>query len=207
MIKYFIRTTNERILDKSYAQIDYKKLIDLEHRPVDSFIEQLDIISEYDSVLLEDDLILCKDFKNHIEEIIKKYPNMIINFFTYPEAYFKASESFEFMYNQCTYYPKGIGKIIANEMLKIKKDFLNQGYDVIENRALRKLKIKHIRYRPCLIQHLDNDTLIQTKTLNRRSPYFIDYLDELGITYNEAEKKENKEKLINIMNNKFERGK
>lgn len=207
MIKYFIRTTNERILDKSYAQIDYKKLIDLEHRPVDSFIEQLDIISEYDSVLLEDDLILCKDFKNHIEEIIKKYPNMIINFFTYPKAYFKTSESFEFMYNQCTYYPKGIGKIIANEMLKIKKDFLNRGYDVIENRALRKLKIKHIRYRPCLIQHLDNDTLIQTKTLNRRSPYFIDYLDELGITYNEAEKKENKEKLINIMNNKFERGK
>ena len=92
MIKYFIRTTGERPLNKSYNQIDYELLIDKEHKPVESFINQLEIISDYDAVLLEDDVFLCEDFKNRIEKIIKKYPNKVINFFTRPWEYFKTKE-------------------------------------------------------------------------------------------------------------------
>ena len=54
-IKYFVRTTGERVLDKSYEQIEYTLLIDKEHKPIQSFIDQLNIISEYNAVLLEDD--------------------------------------------------------------------------------------------------------------------------------------------------------
>ena len=81
MLKFYVRTTLERQLDSSYSQIEYELLVDTEHKPIESFIEQLEQISEYDSVLLEDDLILCKEFKNRIEEVINKYPNKIINFF------------------------------------------------------------------------------------------------------------------------------
>lgn len=200
MIRYFVRTTNERKLDKSYDQVDYEKLVDLEHKPVESFIKQLEFINDFDCVLLEDDLILCKDFKKLIESVIRQYPNRIINFFTYPLAYFNTEESRTFMYNQCTYYPKGITKMIANEMKKINNC---KQYDVMENIALNHLNIKHIRYRPCLVQHLDLNTLIQKKSLGRRTPYFIDYLEELNIPYEEASKPENKEKLIQLMNDKF----
>ena len=73
MLKFYVRTTLERQLDSSYSQIEYELLVDTEHKPIESFIEQLEQISEYDSVLLEDDLILCKDFKNRIEEVINKH--------------------------------------------------------------------------------------------------------------------------------------
>ena len=206
MIKYFVRTTNERILDRTYAQIDYKKLVDLEHNPVKSFIEQLKIINDFDSVLLEDDLILCKDFKNKIEEIINQYSNEIINFFTVPMMYFKTKKDFGFCYNQCTYYPKGKALLIANEIEYILKNDIHYKncpqYDILENRALFNLNIKHIKYRPCLVQHLDKDTLIQHESHNpRRSPYFIDYLEKLEISYKEAYKY--KDKLVEILNKKF----
>jgi hypothetical protein len=81
-IKYFVRTTNDRIYE---YDLEHEKLIDTEHAPVKSFINQLKYISQWDSVLLEDDLILCKDFKKRIEEVINQYPDKIINFFTRPK--------------------------------------------------------------------------------------------------------------------------
>ena len=209
MVKYFVRTTNERQLDKTYNQISYEKLVDLEHKPVESFIEQLKIISKYDSVLLEDDLILCKDFKNKIEEVINQYPDEIINFFTYPMRYFKTIKESGFCYNQCTYYPKGMTLLIANEIEYILENDIRYKncpqYDILENRALYNLKIKHIKYRPCLVQHLDYNSLVGNCPNSRRTPYFIDYLDELGISYDEAYKY--KDKLVQLMNEKFKNNK
>ena len=196
MIKYYVRTTGERKLDTSYEQIDYTLLVDREHKPIESFIHQLECISDCDSVLLEDDLILCKDFKNKIEQVIKEHRDRVINFFTYPLAYFPTGESTTFMYNQCTYYPKGVAKLIADEMKKITN--IKQ-YDVIENIALKNIRLKHIRYRPCLVQHIDKGSLIGNTSVNRNTPYFIDYLEELGISYDDAIKTENKEKLMTFM--------
>ena len=192
MLKFYVRTTLERQLDSSYSQIEYELLVDTEHKPIESFIEQLEQISGYDSVLLEDDLILCKDFKNRIEEVINKYPNKIINFFYHQDEYYQTRESTEYSNNQCTYYPKGIGKLIAKEM----KNFITYSnqYSWIENLALNKLNITHIQYRPCLVQHLDSDSLIQKHKIIRPriTPYFIDYLEELNIPYEEACEPENK---------------
>ena len=204
MLKFYVRTTLERQLDSSYSQIEYELLVDTEHKPIESFIEQLEQISEYDSVLLEDDLILCKDFKNRIEEVINKYPNKIINFFYHQDEYYQTREAMEYSNNQCTYYPKGVSKLIAKEMKNFIK-YSNQ-YSWIENLALRKLHFTHIQYRPCLVQHLDNRSLIQKHKIIRPriTPYFVDYLEELNIPYEDAYKPENKEKLIDLMNKKFE---
>ena len=194
MIKYFVRTTLDRTFD---YDLEYELLIDKERKPVDSFIKQLKYISEYDAVLLEDDLILCKDFKNKIEEVIEQYPNDIINFFYKPNYYFTTHYDSVFYYNQCTYYPKGVALAIANEMEKIRKIMPNAQYDVLESQALSNLGMRHLVYRPCLIQHLDKDSLIQEYDSkgSRISPFFIDWLDELGISYDDAHKQENLRKL------------
>lgn len=189
-INYYVRTTGERKLDNSYSQIEYELLIDNEHKPVDSFIKQLELISNENSVLLEDDLELCKNFKEEIEKIIIEHPNDIINFYTMPNKYFKSKYSNVFVYNQCTYYPKGIGKIVANEMTKVRQKYKESAYDTLENKALRNLNILVYNYRPCLVQHLDHFSLItRSKVLinSRVTPYYKDYLDRLNIDYNDED--------------------
>lgn len=209
MIRYFIRTTLERKLDDSVERElgeDYTLLIDTEHRPVESFIEQLEQISDYDAVLLEDDVILCKDFKQRIEEVISSNKDKVINFFTKPNNYFTShiTDAF-FCFNQCTYYPKHLGKLIAERM---RVRFTNSnlyGYDTIEAWAFQDLHLSYYLHRPCLVQHKDIKSLISKGNSKRITPYFIDYLEELNISYEDAYKPENKQKLIDLMNKKFEK--
>lgn len=203
-MNYYIRTTLDRVLDNSYLQIPYKLIVDKDHKPVDSFIKALYEISKEDAVLLEDDLILCQNFKERIESVIAQYPNRIINFFWHPEFYMKTVEHPCIVYNQCTYYPKDVSKQLADIMVNVPR---NEGekvnmYSLIENVALKKLGIKVVQYRPCLVQHLDTNTLLFEETFcRRRSPYFIDYLDELGISYDEADK--HRIELLRLMKKHF----
>ena len=188
MIKYFVRTTLERKLNESYNQIEYELLIDTEHKANESFFKQLELISEYDAVLLEDDIKLCKNFKAEIEKVISEHPHDIINFFYKPHEWFTSHYSMSFAWNQCTYYPKGIGKIIVNEVRK--HELPKVGYDTIEGNAMQSLGIKFYVYRPSLVQHLDKKSLINKGNLTgtRYTPFFKDYLDDLNIDYNNTEK-------------------
>ena len=205
MVKYFVRTTGTRILGDSYNQIDFELLVDTEHNARKSFVEQLEYLAtlDCDIVLLEDDLILCKDFKNRIEEVIKEYKDYIVNFFYNPGYYFSTHLSESFNWNQCVYYPKKVLKLLSKEMRHQYTLYPEVQHDIVEGRALSLLRIPNIIYRPCLVQHLDKDSLIQGHTDGRRrTPYFIDYLDELGISYDEAYKY--KDELVKLMNKKFE---
>lgn len=185
-MKYYIRTTGERILDESYNQIPYVKLIDKDHRYIDFFVDELERVGDEDCVILEDDCVLCKDFKKRIETVISQYPNKIINFFYWGQHYFKTRESDEYVQNQCTYYPKGLSKKLAIEMRKVHKQYPDLATDRVENIALLNLNETHIQYRPCLVQHLNFDSLLNhaVEYHGLRTPFFIDYLDKLNIDYN-----------------------
>lgn len=197
MIKYYVRTTGERKLHESYNQIEYELLIDKEHKPVVSFINQLKYISQYDSVLLEDDLILCKDFKYRIEKAIRQYKKHLINFYCEPHLWFTTHTTLGvFRCNQCTYYPKGLSLEIANAMETLNDN--KSQYDLIEHWALQTLKIPHVKYRPMLVQHIGKKSLLNNHY--HKTPYFIDYLEELNIDYKEAYKDKNLIKLQEIMN-------
>jgi hypothetical protein len=122
-----------------------------------------------------------------------RYPDKIINFFTDPLDYYETHLSGHFAYNQCTYYPKGMAKLVADEIEKVhKEDSKNPSYASLEKKALLNLGITHIKYRPCLVQHKDNGTLIGRQTMKglRVTPYFKDWLDELGTSYEECFKRE-----------------
>ena len=213
-IKYFVRTTLDRQLDSSYSQIEYELLIDKNHNVNKIFGDQLLSISNYDVVLLEDDLILCKDFKNRIEKVIHKYPNKIINFFTMPMKYFYKEitgiAGHNFCYNQCTYIPKELLKMLGTKINEIIKNGYTKKYlgrespEAYIKYALCELQIGTLTYRPCLVQHIDDGSLMNhTSSFSRRTPFFIDYLDELGITYEEAGSEENKKKLKALLKEKF----
>lgn len=194
-IKYFVRTTGERKLSPSFSQIEYELLIDKDHKPNESFFNQLEYISQWDAVLLEDDVELCQGFKEKIEKVINEHPNDIINFFTMPFDFFTSHYQPNFVYNQCTYYPKDkITKQLTEEMRALSKKFLSFGYDVIEGKVFKNHKIKVYVFRPCLVQHLDGVSIIgslknkQNKTVCgcRWSKYYENYLLNLGIKYEDA---------------------
>lgn len=204
-IKYFIRTTGERVLDESIHRElgdSYTLLVDYEHNSGKAYLKQLLIINDYASVFMEDDIILCKDFKNRIEKVINEYPDKIINFFTFPTTYMTTQFQNFHCYNQCCYFPKGLPKKLHDTITEQK--IFHRRQEVMLREALFRMKIKTLVYRPCLVQHIDNGSLMgYTPSFSRRTPYFIDYLDELGITYKEARLGENKNRLTELLREKF----
>lgn len=200
-MKYIVRTTLERKLHKSFNQLDYELLIDKEHKIKEIFIEQLKTIND-DVVLMEDDIILCRNFKERIEEVINNHKDEdIINFFSLPIKFYYSRYKL-FSYNQCVYFSKNI----LNEIINFYEGKKVNNYTP-ENYIQNFLKSKLVyTYRPCLVQHIDIDTLLNhTRRLNqRRSIYFIDYLEDLGISYEEANTEENTKHLTDYMNKQFE---
>jgi len=202
MIKYFVRTTGKRKLDSSYSQIEYELLIDTKGNCGKAFLKQLEYVNDFDAVLLEDDCILCNNFKQRIEEVISKHPTDIINFFNRPLIWRRESYLRGFCYNQCTYFPKGMGHKIVETFATL--NILTHSAERILRESLNKLNLKYYGYYPFLVQHLDDGSLMNHDlSYKRRSPYFIEYLEELGISYEEAKSKENKEKLMSLMEEKF----
>ena len=199
-IKYFIRTMEGRKVD---LPEEYERIIDKEHRYTKSYIDALYKISDYDAVLLEDDIVLCKNFEEEIEKVISEHPNDIINFFTRPNTYFTTHYESTFSFNQCTYFPKGIAKFLADKIMEIyipeEKCAQPQRYGSLLSLVLVKNHIPHLIYRPCLVQHIDKTSTYDGLNLKRNSPYFKDYLDEIGIDMTQAYYKENYDKLIELL--------
>ena len=184
-MKYYVRTTGERQFN---YDINYETLVDTEHKPIKSFINQLKYISSDDSILLEDDLILCKNFKERIKEIVTQYPNSIINFYESPHNFYFTEQrrGIKYRFNQCTYYPKGVSKLIADKMEEIWPRYQNiKQYDFLQAYAMDELGMSYISYRPCLVQPLNGRSIIGNSE-NVSTLFFIDYIDELGIDYKDV---------------------
>ena len=200
-MKYFVRTTGERTLHESFSQIKYELLVDKEHNARKSFLEYLATLN-CDCVIFEDDIILCKDFKNRFKTIVKEHSKDVINFFFSPNRYFPSRYTVFFNWNQGVYYPKSVLKKLSVKMRELYTQYPDVPHDELEGQALLSLGIKTYLPRPCLIQHIDLGSLIQPRILTpRRTPFFIDYLDELGIPYEDAYKY--KQELLNLMKEKF----
>lgn len=209
-IKYYVRTCGDRELHSSLQQINYELLEDPDHQFAKIFPDQLRQIAAKNVdggvVLLEDDVILCRDFKNRIEQVIQERPKDLINFFTNPLTCFKSGYYIDFCYNQCTYIPFSMLNPMADyfEHVIKTKDF-RWTPERLMYCYFKNFGIKHYCYRPCLVQHIDDRSLIGNNLRNdRRTPYFIDYLDDLGITYEEAiESEELTTKLMEMMFDQF----
>jgi len=199
-IKYFIRTMENR---KINIPIEYEPIIDYEHKYVKSYIDALYRINDYNAVLMEDDIVLCNNFEKEVEKVVNQYPDSIINFFNRPELYYTTHYSNIFAYNQCTYFPKGITKMLADEMMTMylpeDKYPKQQKYGTLLSLVLHNKGIPHLIYRPCLVQHIDGKSTFNNVHQERNTIYFKDYLDKLGIDMIEAFKVENREKLKQML--------
>lgn len=188
-MKFFVKTTGQRKLHKSFNQIKYSFLWDKKHHVGKAFFRWLKQMKRQDCVVLEDDIILCENFEARISAAIQQYPDRLINFFadyrTWQDCHWKQ----EWSNTQCVYYPKEISKKIYKFYKKYPIYKLFDKHSPLLSLTMQLMKMQHWVYFPCFVQHLDLDSLIYHKPStdgSRRTLYFIDDLVELGAVKNET---------------------
>lgn len=186
-MKYYIRTTGERNLDAYKFLENYEIMVDKEHKPIKSFIEQLIYMSDEDAIMLEDDLLFSKDFNEEIDKAISRFPDKVINFY-YMYLQFMPIRPFpgkSFLNNQCVYYPKGVAKKIAEEMEKvISEGCTEKQYDRIQAIAMDRLGIDFISYRPMIVQHIGGgNSMMGNVWINEGKTIF--FKDDLPCDYDD----------------------
>lgn len=148
-----------------------------------------------DSVLwLEDDVLLCNNFLTRVNEYIRYFgENNLINFFyggssiDYHTVHLTGSQ---YLWNQCVYIPKGYTLHFYNYYMNVFRNDLRYrkssfNYDNCIAGCLRWHKLNYWLVRPCLVQHLEVESVINSKRVtnsNRRIAKY--YIDNYVTTFN-----------------------
>lgn len=147
-----------------------------------AYIRSIDFTEPF--VRLEDDAILCHNFKNRAEKLIAKDPNCIHQFFSLRDSDYEAGSRYvagaKFMTTVCIYIPAGMGHDIVefyfNEWKNSKRGLENPtGYDILIADYLKCKKLKYFVDVPCLVQHAVEKSAINPKRSSKRQTRrFID---------------------------------
>lgn len=143
-------------------------------------------------IVLEDDVQLCKNFKDRAFAIIEKHPNEVVSMFesacSKKELHSEYRNGGRFAWNQCNYYPKEICKLFADENLL--HDFIeyykttgavwNYPIDTYQAWVLGKHGINYWMEVPFLVQHLSMKSNFKGRPMNRQSRFFIDDVEGKG---------------------------
>ncbi len=151
------------------------------------YINCLKIESKYDGVVvLEDDIKLCENFYDKINLIIKSNPLDVISFFEKPNSKKELKTSYcngyEFLFNQCNYYPKHICELFLNDnyINEFKKSYFIKNkvwiapIDLYMAFVLDKHNLKYLMNVPFLVQHLPFKSMLGNRSTKRQTKYFID---------------------------------
>lgn len=192
-IKYVVLCSKDNFLRE--RNVEYMKLHIPELRVIKCTLDNvfpvhiasLAVEDEYDGiVMLEDDIQLCNNFVQRCEDVIAQHPDNVISMFESAcakgELHSEYRAGSRFAWNQCNYYPKKVGRILADPkwMVPFVEWFYKRnepwGYpiDTYIAYVLGKSKIKYWMEVPFLVQHLDMKSNFAGRSSGRQSKYFID---------------------------------
>ena len=128
------------------------------------------IIKGQPAVLLEDDIVLTKDFKNKVEAVIREHPDTLINFFSlsknYTEPHWKKGR--EYCMNQCEYFPEGFSlKVVEAYENWPKREEEPNAYDYLVGYAWGSSK-PYLVWCPSLVQHRQVKSIINPRRSSKR---------------------------------------
>lgn len=151
------------------------------------FINCFNVEDSYDGlVILEDDVLLCKDFYNKINSIIHENKTNVISFFEKPNStkplFTKYNKGYEFLYNQCNFYPIEYCSLVNNSdtILEFKSNYFQKNKvwsaptDTYISFVLDKHNIKYLMKLPFLVQHLPFKSTLGNRSSKRQTKHFID---------------------------------
>lgn len=151
----------------------------------DNHIKLFEISDDLDGiVILEDDVKLCKKFKDRLQKILTGHENEVVSMFESAcsrkplKSEYRAGS--RFAWNQCNYYPKNVANLLydSENVKEFKKWYEDQPWnypiDTYIAYVFKKYKIKYWMSVPFLVQHLDFKSNFPGRPSNRQSKYFID---------------------------------
>lgn len=191
MMRYAVRTVawsversqNVQTLQRAIPQLEV--VTDTVGDGYASFFAAGRLLNETGGVLLEDDVALCRNFTQRVEDVIsERGAHHVISFFERPKVPLTTGlvGGSQFLWMQCVYFPPGfLAKCEAyhDEFKATRpKKWMGMASDCLIAYALTREKMKYWRIRPTLVQHLPFESVIGKRPTNRQTPFFIDDLEE-----------------------------
>lgn len=171
-----------RIMAINLADVDYldqikdrdvQVILDQERNAFDTWQRKLQSVGDDAGVFMEDDVILCDNFRDEIEKVIEQYPDMMISFFTLRKIDRPTlMRGADFCMNQCYYLPKGMAKAIYEYSINWIKSERGKAeptaYDYCMGDWLKMNKLKYILWSPSLVQHKQQKSRINPRRSSKR---------------------------------------
>lgn len=182
-MKIIVRKMPNMILDKTFNQIEGLYETCFNGDAMETFLKSVEMSQGQDCLNLEDDIILCNNFLNEINNVIKKYPDKVISFFTLKKVDTTTEMSGRtFCMAQCMYLPSWINNLLYtyyDKWKNTKRGIENPtGLDLMIADLLSEKKQTYILSLPCLVQHMEMKSRIDPRrSTKRQTKYFKDDIE------------------------------
>jgi len=187
MHRIIVRACRERT-----DHIDYLKkhipeaewCFDEKRDAMDTYLRSM-VMAGIDPVIhMEEDVILCRDFRNRIESEISKRPNEVIQFFSMRNADLTIGSRYDagskFMMNQCFYLPAGYSKLVLDYKNKWSRILEHPtGTDIMFADMLKERKESYWIVVPNLVDHRVCKSLIDKRRSSKRTSKSFNHAEAL----------------------------
>ena len=143
----------------------------------ETFTRALEMAGEDSHIAMEEDVVLCRGFRDKVEAAIAERPKNVIQFFSMrrDDKTIGSRWCRSFCMNQCTYFPAGYSsKVLAFSVSWSRRSEHPTGTDLMVNDFLRARKEQHWIHVPSLVDHLPLRSEIGKRSRGRRSLTFTD---------------------------------
>jgi hypothetical protein len=143
------------------------------------------------AVMLEDDIMLCRDFKRRLEGVLEAHMGETVSFFesacSKNELKSEYRAGIRFMWNQCNFFPKPVCDVLCDKTNELefeewyfrKYDKWTYPIDTYIGYTLDKMGLKYWMEVPFLVQHMPWESAVGKRPKNRQSKYFVDDMEKL----------------------------
>lgn len=142
--------------------------------------------------MMEDDIILCRDFRKRFSGVLKEHNESVIQFFEKALAKVPPPRGWQnganFFSCVCYYVPANVIELITDmdarrrfreEVFPKKHEPWGYPIDTYIAYVLKENKLKYWREIPYLVQHQDFKSTIGNRSTKRQSKFFIDDLEDV----------------------------
>lgn len=150
---------------------------DKEHSGYATFLDVMGTFGDEAGILLEDDIILCPQWKQKTEAVIEEHRDDVIRFFSYfpddAELGPRWQSGKTYAQNQCVYYPAGVAAdFVKYAATKRRSQFAEKYHDMMFARFLHSRRQPFWLHVPSLVQHMTIPSVVMTHRRKRVSPTF-----------------------------------
>jgi hypothetical protein len=183
-MKFIVRTVEPRDISNLVKNIPGLIIVkDQIHDAMDTFYRSLEAAGDEAAVNMEDDIILCGNFYDKINDVIAAHPDDVIQFFSMRKDDLTIGTRYlpgrDYLMNQCFYLPAGMSKdLLEWSKTAVKKDgtLYSQGKDILVGAGCDTLmayyfqakKIKYLNWCPNLVDHQVCKSIIDPRRSSKR---------------------------------------